>query len=57
MVSAWIANDVALTCWLLVAGKLNGLGPESIPSLLKLMSRIYVPAVSSNSTWPDRSAV
>ena len=34
-------------------GKLNGIGNESIQSLLRLMNAVYVPAVSSNTSWPD----
>ena len=34
-------------------GKLTGIGGESIQSLLRLMNAVYVPAVSSNTSWPD----
>ena len=34
-------------------GKLNGISDGSIQSLLRLMNAVYVPAVSSNTSWPD----
>lgn len=34
-------------------GKLNSIGNDSIQSLLRLMNAVYVPAVSSNTSWPD----
>ena len=34
-------------------GKINSVGNESVQSLLRLMNAVYMPAISSNTSWPD----